>query len=315
MTTAIDRLVREKAKNFRLPFGRTTQEIFTDDSSEAIYHPGEYGGYRERLLKSLLKSFLPGYANCSEGFIISSDEERSTQVDVIIFDEIETLKIESDDLRRFFPIETVMGVGEVKSTLTIQKLLECLNKLSNVKKLRLATPSNLTPIRPSYRAFETISCINDIIYNNLEKTNEEKVRLLQSIYNPYENHWQNVISFLVCAKINFPSQSSFQRVVEDIIQQVDTEETVAMRHNMLLSLEDGYQSYAHNRAHVVYPRLYNPQIDCCARTGIRTVLADDECNHIIAFISDLCNSITEAAIYPYTLKAHLGAEIQFATGS
>lgn len=151
MTTPMTTLARERAKSFRRSFLETSRVLFTDGSDHKLYHPGEYGSYRERLLKHLLTAFIPGYLDISEGFVISSDGQRSTQADVVIFDSSETPKIETSDLRRFFPVETTCGVGEVKSNLTVPLLKEALEKLSVLKSMRLAEPPILVPTRPSWR--------------------------------------------------------------------------------------------------------------------------------------------------------------------
>lgn len=89
-----------------------------------------------------------------------------------------------------------------------------------------------------------------------------------------------------------------------------------MRHNMILSLEDGYQSYSIDRTvPVCYPRLYNPKIRMCAATGIRTLPANEECDHIIAFVADLCSAVGDAATYPFTIAPHFDIQFNFTYGA
>jgi len=126
MYSPIAVLARERAIAFRRAFVDTTGALFRDAGSDKLYHAGEYGSYRERLLKHLLAAFMPAYLGLSEGFVIDGDGDRSTQTDVIIFDTIETPKLETGDLRRFFPTDTICAVGEVKSTITVQVLRSAL---------------------------------------------------------------------------------------------------------------------------------------------------------------------------------------------
>lgn len=328
MPTPITILARERAKAFRQSFNETSRTLFSSGTDNKLYHPGEYGSYRERLLKHLLKSFLPAYLEISDGFIVSSDGKRSTQADVVIFDAAETPNIETGDLRRFFPIETTSGVGEVKSILTVKLLSEALVKLSRIKSMRLSPPPILVPTRPTWRVQEVNMSQMEALWHfgraQLEKPPEEResvtparfVEFLQKSYDPIENHWQNIVSFLVCAKIEMDKADTFKQIVERIVRERASEPEFAMRHNMFLSLEDGYQSYAINgHVPVFYPRLYNPAIGVCAATGIRIVEANDECDHIIAFIADLSGAVVASAIYPFTVASHFDIQSHFSHGA
>jgi len=144
---------------------------------------------------------------------------------------------------------------------------------------------------------------------------EETVSFLRSLYNPVDHHWQNLVSFLVCTRIKMPAGKSFQGVVEGIIRDVSSEEGFAMRHNMLLSLTDGYQSYSYKNKPVAYPRLYNHTLGLYAATGIRIVLANENCDHVIAFIADLCATVSDTAIYPFTGAAHLPVQFNYSPGA
>ncbi|MGT0149261.1 DUF6602 domain-containing protein [Vibrio metschnikovii] len=65
-----------------------------------------------------------------------------------MYNGIETPRIETDDLRRFYPIETVYSIGEVKSKLSKTQLKEALLKLMKVKKIRNNEPVSTMPINP-----------------------------------------------------------------------------------------------------------------------------------------------------------------------
>ena len=112
-----------------------SEGIFKCDDNSLI-HPGEFGTYRETICREFLSFFIPRSLGISTGFVISPDNEVSTQCDIIIFDENHTPLIQEGDKQRFFPIESVVAVGEIKSTVTKKELTSALVKLSKIKEMR-----------------------------------------------------------------------------------------------------------------------------------------------------------------------------------
>lgn len=72
--------------------------------------------------------------NVSDGFIITSEEDVSTQVDVLITNADEQYLIEDGQVR-FYSIESVLAIGEVKSNLDKTKFTNALRKLAANKAL------------------------------------------------------------------------------------------------------------------------------------------------------------------------------------
>ncbi|CAC9599903.1 hypothetical protein BHECKSOX_1373 [Bathymodiolus heckerae thiotrophic gill symbiont] len=101
-----------------------------------LLHAGEYGLYRENICKNLIESCVPGRYSVSNGFVINSKNEISNQLDLIVFDKLETPFINIDTQGVFYPVETVVAIGEIKSSLTTSKLCEALVKLSKQKDLK-----------------------------------------------------------------------------------------------------------------------------------------------------------------------------------
>ena len=134
MNEVFDKLVKSKIEKFVFDYKRLSREVFVNENGE-LKHPAEFGIYREKIIKHLIHPFLPSRLAIGTGFIITSKNETSTQCDLIIYDKDNTPVIENEE-QRFFPIECVVGVIEVKSRLDKSKLKEALIKLSKVKKLR-----------------------------------------------------------------------------------------------------------------------------------------------------------------------------------
>lgn len=128
-------LMKEEARKLMLEFSSTAKSIFVNPDGK-LYHSGEYGMYREAVIKEFLQFFTPGYYDISEGFIITPNNKISTQCDIIIYDRENTPLIQNGDKQRFFPVETVVGLEEVKSILSKNDFKKAINKLVKNKALR-----------------------------------------------------------------------------------------------------------------------------------------------------------------------------------
>ncbi|MGF1794252.1 hypothetical protein L4D21_27205 [Photobacterium profundum] len=122
-----------------------SKDVFTDSYSGKLIHPGEYGYYREEAVKKLLHLSIPRNFGITSGFIITSNNRISTQCDIIIYDRESCPKLINEDHVEFIPVECVVAVGEVKSSIkTNSQMLEILEKLAFIKQLRrdVETKSN-----------------------------------------------------------------------------------------------------------------------------------------------------------------------------
>lgn len=205
-----DRLLKEKINHFKSSFSSTSKDIFYNEKTKRIYHTGEYGTYRETIVRDFLKFIIPPKLDISTGFLMTSMDDISTQCDVIVFDSNITPIYEEGDRQRFFPIETVHCIGEVKSTLSKAQFKEAINKLAKNKALgeRIKTP---------------------VIINNASS------RTFDPLNHPYDL----VPSFLICQKLDFDITS----LVEDIDTLYESSIEHRHKHNMILSIEDGLLCY------------------------------------------------------------------------
>ncbi|MGH9422514.1 MAG: DUF6602 domain-containing protein, partial [Thermoanaerobaculia bacterium] len=137
-----DSLFRERAELFRSAFAAVATEVFYDPALKRLRHTGEYGMYREAIVREFLKFVVPRALDVSTGFIITAMNDVSTQCDIVVFDPHLTPLYQEGDRQRFFPVESAFCVGEVKSSLSKQDLLSALNKLAATKALgeRIAHP-------------------------------------------------------------------------------------------------------------------------------------------------------------------------------
>lgn len=127
-------LLERKIENFMRVFKDDSENIYKDESGQ-LFHSGEFGMFRERVVKNLIESILPKNYGISDGFIITAKNNISTQCDLIIYNKDKTPLI-NDGIANFFPIESVIAIIEVKSVIHSKKdLKDILKKLSKNKEL------------------------------------------------------------------------------------------------------------------------------------------------------------------------------------
>lgn len=105
--------------------------------SSSIYNAGNInvsGSEVEDLIREKLSLFLPDRYLVKQGHIVNSDGLVSNQFDIIIFDRLNTPKFfESQNKTVFYPIESVLAIGEIKKTLRKKDLIDFGKKIKNLK--------------------------------------------------------------------------------------------------------------------------------------------------------------------------------------
>lgn len=110
---------------------KSASDLYTNtDNKNGLLLPGEFGKYREDACKYFLSNIIPQRYGISDGFLITKDDKISTQCDVIIYDKLGAPIIKNVVGIKFFPIESVVAIGEIKSKLNINSLSETVNKLA-----------------------------------------------------------------------------------------------------------------------------------------------------------------------------------------
>lgn len=219
-----DSLLIEKIDQFTNAFSSISKSVFYDEAKKRIFHTGEYGTYREAIVRDFLRFIIPRSLDISTGFLMTSLDDISTQCDVVIFDSNMTPIYEEGDRQRFFPIESVHGIGEVKSTLSKSEFKTAINKLARNKALS-------------------------------ERMVEAPAIIRKSPSGPYDpiNHAYDIIpSFLICKKLDFDTSN----IEQEISSYYDDDIEVRHRHNLILSIDDGLLSYFDsNKMTLPYPRV------------------------------------------------------------
>jgi hypothetical protein len=136
MRNILDTLIEAQLEAFASSYTNTAHDLFFDEDTQKLIHPGEFGGFRESLVRDLLKNFLPEAYGVSQGFVVSPSGDISKQCDIVVYSLHHTPVIRTPEHQRFFPIESVVAVGEVKSVIDGAKLKDALTKLVRIKEMR-----------------------------------------------------------------------------------------------------------------------------------------------------------------------------------
>lgn len=206
MNNIFDKLIKSKIEQFKDDYINLSRQIFVNKDGTLI-HPGEFGMYREKIIRELLAPFLPTRLAISSGFIITATNNISTQCDIIIYDREHTPVIENGE-QRFFPVECVVGVIEVKSKLTKSKLKEALLKLSSIKNLRNDIENNPYVFK-DYKGDSSFNAKN-------------KVR-------------DQMATFLICESVDMDIEKDLDTFFEDTYKGIDK----SLFHNMILDINRG----------------------------------------------------------------------------
>lgn len=209
-------LLEEKIENLISAYQNTSRTVFFDDKEKRLIHSGEFGAYREKLVKDFLRFIIPQKLAINNGFIISSTDEISTQCDIIIYDHNITPLIQSNELQTFYPVETVVGIGEVKSKLSKAEFVTAINKLARIKEIKSRVPFP-GPIDRN-RGYD---------------------------YNPEKIPFDNIFTFIFCEKFNF----NYDTIEIDLDDMYEKDIAPWNRHNLIFSIEDGLLLYTESDSH------------------------------------------------------------------
>lgn len=103
----------------------------------ALPHYGERGANDEERLRRFLERTLPRRFAVGTGFIVCSNPavERSSQTDIVIYDDLLNPQWHRELVAGVFPIETVYGTIEVKSSLTRKDLSQIAKDIAKIRRL------------------------------------------------------------------------------------------------------------------------------------------------------------------------------------
>ncbi len=168
----------------------------------------------------LVRQFTPERMAVDTGFVVTSGGQVSTQCDIVVYDKTATPMIRNESNQRFFPVESVCAVGEIKSVLQLGAAKKALRKLAATKSLRD------TLWKPSY------------VYCGKGEGRSDG-------FKPETDERDQMITFLICEKFSFDVEANLRELVDCYVAELPTR-PFCHRHNLILSISDGLLCYLHS---------------------------------------------------------------------
>lgn len=207
-------------------FARLSKNVFVDEEGNLI-HPAEYGTYRERIVSKFILPLMPKRLSVGTGFIITDTGKTSTQCDIILYDTQNTPVIENGE-QRFFPVECVAGVVEVKSRLSKADLKTALIKLSKIKALKKEITSKID------------------VYSETKTPH---------LFSPATYPYDQMATFLICESLSFDLEKECEVFFKDAYNGIEP----FLFHNMILSV-DNLCSLYHDGQKPIYLPFYQSSV-------------------------------------------------------
>ncbi len=110
-------------------------EMSAEQIRNSIPTPGERGTLIEEMFRSYLVEILPEKIGVSQGFVIDSNGRESKQMDIILYDKINTPCIFTSPAAQVFPVEATYACGEIKTRFNTKELIDSLEKCLSYKNL------------------------------------------------------------------------------------------------------------------------------------------------------------------------------------
>lgn len=163
-------------------------EVSADQIRNLIPTSGEIGTLIEEMFRYHLAEVLPEKIGVSHGFVMDSDGGKSDQMDIILYDKMNTPRIFTSTAAHIFPVEATYACGEVKTRFNTKELRDSVKKCLSYKNLR----------RRAY--FDQSN--NDIKHNH-------------KLFGDGKDHWESIF-FSISVESMAGSQllAEYQRIVE-----------------------------------------------------------------------------------------------------
>ena len=110
-------------------------DISAEQIRKLIPTSGEIGTLIEEMFRSYLAEVLPEKIGVSNGFVMDSDGNESKQMDIILYDKMNTSRIFTSSAANAFPVESTYACGEIKTHFNTKELEDSFKKCLSYKNL------------------------------------------------------------------------------------------------------------------------------------------------------------------------------------
>ena len=135
------------------------------------------GENKEIAIFKQLESVLPNGLAVGSGFVFDITGAVSRQCDIILYEKDFAIRcpINGDERNCYYNVESVVAVGEIKSTVTIKEYEDCLTKFEQLAKLkRHKHPNHNESMRKYFSSLSTVDVV-DKVTNQLPRTNFDRI--------------------------------------------------------------------------------------------------------------------------------------------
>lgn len=274
-------------------YSEDSTAIFKDERDRLI-HPGEYGRYREESCKELLRLLFGKEVGVSEGFVITADNQISTQCDIIVYNSNVSPFI-ADGIAKMFPAEEVRMIGEIKSTLSKREFVDALRKMAENKKKIVEGRKNdgVCQYQREAKTYDTIASF--LICNKLDFA-FDKLEYSEIYSGIDRKYWHNSILSLEDASLSYLLR--FSNFPEKVREELEKN---GVNTNALVFWQ--------------YPVFTFGNISCPVERNCIRICNIDKYAHIKQFFVELSICSKEVWLYNYDPVTYLGMEVDlFGTG-
>ncbi len=205
------------SRSFRIPelIQSAAEQMGAALRQKLIPHAGELGTGREEVIREFLREYLPKRFGVSTGFVFDSHGNVSRQIDVIINDNLMAPQFEAIGGKKFFPCESVVCVGEIKSSLSSRRSIrKAFDNLTSVKRLdRSAGGRNFAVINgePINQVVNHLDQIFTFLFVTDKCVGEELMRktLFEDLCEHPRHLWPNICYYFEHYLLTYGCDSGF----------------------------------------------------------------------------------------------------------
>ena len=104
-------------------------------ATKQIWHNASAGTLREKLVNEIIVPYIPDCFGVSSGLCYDRKENKSKQLDLVVYDKLYSYKLPFSDSFSVFPCESVYGNIEVKTNLNNQSIQDSIDNILSLKSL------------------------------------------------------------------------------------------------------------------------------------------------------------------------------------
>lgn len=178
--------------------------------------PATVGAVREHAVREKLEKILPGNVGIGSGFVFDSFGHTSKQTDIILYEKgiCPVFSIEGTPETTYYPCEGVIAMGEIKSTLDTDDIVDSFSKVESVKKSTRYVQDSIR-WRKYFTTFITVGA------------EEER-------YSQIDKPFDQIYGFILCHSFGLKNDTILEKLKEETRKR-----DAHLLPNLIVSLNDG----------------------------------------------------------------------------